>query len=179
VPVLCFTGMRPGEAFTSRREDVELMAGAAKITRTRDCRDKMFAGPKTGAGNKTVALSRWRVEELKAHRERAGATCDALIFATRTGQSMNPSNVRPNIWTKVVKRAGVRALDVYSLRHTFDSFGRVAGESAFNLARAMGHSRSMLGDLVYAHPSIWHGECGRTRHRKGPGEATQASRYRG
>jgi hypothetical protein len=29
--------------------------------------------------------------------------------------------------------------------------GRVAGEEAFNVARAMGHSRSTLVDQVYAH----------------------------
>jgi HD superfamily phosphohydrolase len=38
-----------------------------------------------------------------------------------------------------------------SLRHTFASLGRVSGESAFNVARAMGHSRSTLVDQVYAH----------------------------
>jgi integrase len=64
---------------------------------------------------------------------------------------MNPANVRRDIWTKLVKRAGVRPLDMYSLRHTFASLGRVAGESAFNVARALGHSRSILVDQVYAH----------------------------
>jgi integrase len=64
---------------------------------------------------------------------------------------MNPANVRRDIWNKLLKRAGVRRLDMYSLRHTFASFGRVAGESAFNVARAMGHSRSLLVDQIYAH----------------------------
>jgi integrase len=41
---------------------------------------------------------------------------------------------------------------MYSLRHTFATLGRTAGESAFNVARAMGHSRSTLVDLVNAHP---------------------------
>ena len=36
-------------------------------------------------------------------------------------------------------------------RHTFASLGRTAGESAFNVARMMGHSRSTLVDQVYAH----------------------------
>jgi len=37
------------------------------------------------------------------------------------------------------------------LRHTFASLGRTAGESAFNVARIMGHARSTLVDQVYAH----------------------------
>jgi hypothetical protein len=40
---------------------------------------------------------------------------------------------------------------MYSLRHTFASPGRVAGESAFNMSRMMGHSRNTLIDQVYAH----------------------------
>jgi len=73
------------------------------------------------------------------------------IGPTRTGQPMNPSNVRRDIWTKLIKRANVRSLDMYSLRHTFASLGRVAEEEAFNVARAMGHSRSTLVDQDYAH----------------------------
>jgi len=38
-----------------------------------------------------------------------------------------------------------------SLRHSLASLGRPAGESAFNVARMMGHARSSLVDLVYAH----------------------------
>jgi integrase len=83
--------------------------------------------------------------------ERTGGAPEGLIFATRTGRPMNPSNVRRDIWTKLVKRAGVRPLDMYSLRHTLATFGRVAGEPAFNVAHAMGHSRSTLVDAVYAH----------------------------
>jgi hypothetical protein len=51
-----------------------------------------------------------------------------------------------NIWLPLKKRAGVRQLDLYSLRHTFASLGRTAGESAFNVARMVGHSRSTLVD---------------------------------
>jgi hypothetical protein len=54
-------------------------------------------------------------------------------------------------WLPLRKRAKVRELDLYSLRHTFASLGRTSGESAFNVSRAMGHSRSTLVDAVYAH----------------------------
>jgi len=50
-----------------------------------------------------------------------------------------------------VKRAAVRPLDLYSLRHSFATLARVAGESAFNVSRMVGHPRSMLVDQVYAH----------------------------
>jgi len=37
------------------------------------------------------------------------------------------------------------------IKTSFATFGRVAGESACNVAHAMGHSRSTLVDQVYAH----------------------------
>jgi integrase len=40
---------------------------------------------------------------------------------------------------------------MYSLRHTFATLARSSGEAAFNVSRAMGHSRSTLVDDVYAH----------------------------
>jgi integrase len=73
------------------------------------------------------------------------------VFANRNGKPMNPSNVRRDIWLPLKSRAGVRSLDLFSLRHTFASLGRTAGESAFNVARMMGHARSTLVDAVYAH----------------------------
>jgi integrase len=74
-----------------------------------------------------------------------------LVFANRNGKPMNPSNFRRDVWLPLRKRAKVRELDLYSLRHTFASLGRTSGESAFNVSRAMGHSRSTLVDQVYAH----------------------------
>ncbi|HEX4025889.1 MAG TPA: tyrosine-type recombinase/integrase [Steroidobacteraceae bacterium] len=151
VGLLCFTGLRPGEAYALRWQDVDLTAGSASISRSWDWRGKQFKAPKTAAGVRTVALSGWLVSELKAHQERTGGTGEALVFATRTGAPLNPSNVRRDIWLKLVKRAKVQPLDMYSLRHTFASIGRVSGEEAFNVSRAMGHSRSTLVDAVYAH----------------------------
>jgi integrase len=98
---------------------------------------------------KSAKPSGWLVAELTAHKERSGGS--GLVFGGRTGRPMNPSNVRRDIWLPLKKRAGVRGLDLYSLRHTFASLGRTAGESAFNVARMMGHARSTLVDQVYAH----------------------------
>jgi hypothetical protein len=77
---------------------------------------------------------------------------------------MNPSNVRRDIWTKLVWRAGVRPLDMYSLRHTFATLGRVAGESAFQRRPSDGSLASTLVDAVYAHSLQSGKECRGTRH---------------
>ncbi|MGH7122250.1 MAG: tyrosine-type recombinase/integrase [Acetobacteraceae bacterium] len=152
VGLLCFTGMRPGECAALRWQDVDLTAGSATITRSWDWRGKQFKAPKTAAGVRTVALSGWLVAELAAHQERTGGGAEALIFATRSGRpALSPSNTRRDIWLPLVKQAGVNSLDRYGLRHTFATIGRVSGAESFNVAKAMGHSKSTLVDAVYAH----------------------------
>ncbi len=151
IGLLVLTGMRPGEAFALRWTDVDLASGNARVHRSWDHRSGTFVAPKTRAGNRTVPLSGWLVQSLQAHLKLTDRSGDELLFATETGRPLNPSNVRRDIWLKLVKRAGVRSLDMYSLRHTFASLGRVAGEAAFNVAAVMGHSRSHLVDQIYAH----------------------------
>jgi len=127
----------------------EAGGGEARIVRSWDHLGRKFVEPKTKAGSRVVPLSGWLVAELSAHRARGKGT--GLVFGTRKGTPMNPSNVRLRIWRPLKERAGVRALDLYSLRHTFASLGRTAGESAFNVGRMMGHAKSTLVDTVYAH----------------------------
>ena len=103
------------------------------MRRSWDHRGGIFVEPKTKAGARVVPLSGWLIAELTAHKERSGRA--GLVFPTGVRRPMNPSNVRRDIWQPLKKRAGVRELDLYSLRHTFASLGRTAGESAFNVAR--------------------------------------------
>jgi integrase len=149
IGLLTLAGLRPAEAFALEWSAVNLEAGCVRIVRSWDHRGRQFVAPKTKAGERTVPLSGWLVEELRGHRERSGDT--GLVFANGNGKPLNPSNVRRDLWMPLKKRAGVRNLDLYSLRHTFASLGRTAGESAFNVARMMGHARSTLVDQVYAH----------------------------
>ncbi len=151
VGMLALCGLRPGELFALRWQDVDLTAGSAGISRSYDWRARQFKAPKTAAGVRTVALSGWLVGELQAHQERTGGSGEALVFGTASGGPQNPSNFRRDCWLPLVKRAGVSSLDSYSLRHTFASIARTAGETSFTTARAMGHSRSALVDTVYAH----------------------------
>lgn len=149
IGVLCFAGLRPGEVYALDWSRVDLEGGSLQVERSWDHLGRKFVEPKTKAGRRTVGLSSWLVTELRAHRERTSAA--GLVFPNRAGKPLHPSNVATRVWQPLRKRAGVPELDMYSLRHTFASLGRTAGEAAFNVSRAMGHSRSTLVDQVYAH----------------------------
>lgn len=71
-------------------------------------------------------------------------------MGTRSGQPLNGSNVLNRWWYPTLAKAGVRRLDLYSLRHTFASLARNADVSGFLVSRAMGHATSGLVDQVYA-----------------------------
>lgn len=120
-----------------------------QVLRSWDPKSRQCVDRKTDAGKRIIPLSGQLVAELRAHRGLTG--CTAYVFANGRGKPLNPSNVRLRLWIPLLKRAGVCQLDMYSLRHSFASLGRTAGESAFNVARMMGHARSSLVDLVYAH----------------------------
>jgi integrase len=149
IGLLVLTGLRPGEALALDWSSVDLEAGSLRVERSWDPRSQTFVPPKTKAGDRVVPLAGWLVTELNAHRERTSS--EGLVFANRRGGPMNPSNLRRDLWVPLLERAGLPFRDLYSLRHTFASLGRTAGESAFNMSRMMGHSRSTLIDQVYAH----------------------------
>ena len=90
-------------------------------------------------------------QQLAHSAEAVDLQDEDLLFGTTKRTPYNPSNVRRDLWAPLLKRAKVRTLDMYSLRHTFATLARSSGEAAFNVSRAMGHSRSTLVDQVYAH----------------------------
>jgi hypothetical protein len=133
--------------------------GAANLRRTQDRlarlneRRKCLNGATCdfGDGGKPQGdgYTSWLLRKLTAHKARSVGT--GLVFHNGAGNPWNPSNMRRDVWLPLKKRAKVRDLDLYSLRHSFASLRRSAGESAFNVSRMMGHTKSVLVDQVYAH----------------------------
>jgi integrase len=148
--VLAFTGIRPGEAYALRWQDVDLDRGSLHVCRSWGDRESAAVAPKTAKGVRTVALASELIRELREQQARTGGSGEQLVFGTRSGQPLNGSNVLGRWWYPTLKRAGVRRLDLYSLRHTFASLARNAGESGFIVSQAMGHATSGLVDQVYA-----------------------------
>lgn len=70
------------------------------------------------------------------------------------GQPLNPSNVRRDIWLPLKNRAGVRNLDLYSLRHTFVTFALGEDTDRHSVARAIGHARSDIVDKIYGNHTL-------------------------
>jgi integrase len=88
IGLLCFTGLRPGEAYALDWSAVDLESGCLRVLRSWDHRGQKFVEPKTAAGVRVVPLSGWLVAELTAQKERSGG--EGLVFANGNGKPMNP-----------------------------------------------------------------------------------------
>jgi integrase len=68
IGLLCFTGLRPGEAYALVGRTWTWWPGCARVVRSWDHRGGKFVEPKTKAGARVGPLSGWLVTELTAHR---------------------------------------------------------------------------------------------------------------
>ena len=104
-----------------------------RIERTWCSKGFRFYPPKTAAGRRTVLISAWLADVLRAHRARSGGV--GLVFSSQAGTPLNKANVRKRVWIPLLRRAKVRYRDRNSLRWTFVSLARASGEVPFNVSR--------------------------------------------
>ncbi|SEJ70376.1 Site-specific recombinase XerD [Deinococcus reticulitermitis] len=160
---LLLTGMRRGEVLGLRWEHVTL-GGATPALRVVVQRtvsgSRVFEGPpKTRHGRRTVPLSAEAVAVLERVRARTAEEHAALypedppspyVFPSLRGGPYDPSN-----FTRVMKRvcaaAGVPALAVHDLRHTFASLASFGGVRVEVLSRILGHSDPAFTLRQYRH----------------------------
>jgi integrase len=147
---LAFTGLRPGEAYALRWQDVDLDRGSLHVCRSWGDREATAVAPKTVKGVRTIPLAGPVIDQLHEQQARTGGDGAQLVFGTRSGQPLSGSNVLNRWWYPTLAKAGVPKLDLYSLRHTFASLARTSDVPAFLVSRVMGHSSSGLVDKVYA-----------------------------
>ena len=107
VGLAILSGLRRGELFALRWKDID---ECARVLTVREAvYDGTFSTPKTEAGQRQIPLSAAALGFIGEWRERAGRTPDALVFATRTGNSISPNNV--------LRRAIFPACEALALPH--------------------------------------------------------------
>ena len=118
-----------------------------------------FKPPKTHRSRRPVSLSDAVVEALRSHRlvqlsERLllGPAYDDqdLVFATRTGTPINPSNVS-RAWRSTLEKAGLTHRRFHDLRHTHATFLMAQGVHPKVVSERLGHSTVGITLDVYSH----------------------------
>lgn len=147
--LLCLAGPRIDEALQAPRADLDVHGGRLRV------------GAKTPAGERDIELSAFLLDELRPHLATAQPTPQRPIFHSRTGNALNPSNIRTRLIAECVDRANERRGEAgkilipdkvtpHALRRTFASLALAAGRDPRWVMAQLGHTDARLTLNVYA-----------------------------
>ena len=161
------TGMRRGEmlALTWDCVDIEkksitVKASAGRVQDPGTGRTKWVVDTtKTSAGKRQIPVVDSLIPVLEEHREQqrlerkfAGSawTDNNLVFCTGIGTYVEPRNVAREL-VKILDRAGLPAISIHALRHTFTSRMLENGVHIKVLQEILGHADAALTLNTYSH----------------------------
>lgn len=129
VLLLVATGMRISEATGLRQQDWDSgrrelrIRGAIKRKGGKLYRDNY--GTKTTSGLRTLKVSESLAEKLDEQAARARKIKDpdgnGLLFPSKSGRFINPSNLRNRVFKPAARDAGLDDIRLHDLRHTYAS----------------------------------------------------------
>lgn len=156
--VLCLarTGLRLGEAVGLEWRDVDFPQRVLVIRRS--VRKGRVSLPKNGRSRR-VEMSRQLAGVLAdrqslqdAEAALAGHAAPARVFLTPgTASPIRDDAWRNNVWTPLLRRAGLRYRKPHTLRHTFASLLIEGGESLKYVQEQLGHHSPAFTLAVYGH----------------------------
>jgi len=160
------TGLRLGEALALRWEDVHIDAEPPRVdvnrslTEDEDGRFREITRGKTPRAIRSLPLVPGAVDalrqqrlQLERERQRAGTkwTDGGWVFPTHRGGLMAERTAEDAI-KRVCKIAGLpKWIGPHTLRHTFATLARAAGEDIVGLADALGHASIAFTGQRYSH----------------------------
>lgn len=154
-------GMRQGEALGLRWDAVDFKAGVLHVRAALQWvgREWQLVEPKSERSKRAVALPHVAILALRAHRvqqrkERLLAGRDwqetGLVFTTRTGRPIEPSNLTKE-FGRVLKKAALPRVRFHDLRHTAATFLLAQGVDPRTIMETLGHSQISLTLNTYSH----------------------------
>ena len=155
------TGARSGELFALRWTDVEMpdgRQGYIYIRRTvswarlkgENIRPRYYP-PKTRAGVRRIPIALELGHALKTWKLLCPPTTDELVFPAPTGMAIRRSNaLRYGLWP-ALRRAGLRRVNMHSLRHSFASALIIGGAPVTEVQTLLGHASPAITLRIYSH----------------------------
>jgi integrase len=159
------SGMRPGEIHALHWPDVCLAESWVFVRQSLEHvrgRPPRLKPTKTTAGKRKILIAPRTVEALKAHRERMrleGQDVTAGPVFTKSkgeGTMIGHDTFRRQVFTPLLRRAGLPAVPIYSLRHTSATLLLAADVNLKVVSLRLGHRdvAITLRHYVHALPSM-------------------------
>ena len=145
------TGLRHGELNALRWQNVNLKAGTIFICRslTQLKGGAVLERPKTKNAYRHLKLAPELLRELRAWKLRCPPSQNGWVFCDELGGPMNRKDNNRTL-KACCERAGVRALSMNHLRHSFASQHLTAGTPPLEVSAMMGHSDPAVTLRVYS-----------------------------
>jgi integrase len=141
--IMLGTGMRPGEVFALRWENI-LLNGSGGLLQITD--------GKSRAAKRMLPLVPEVFNALKARHKEQGSPIEGWLFPQDTHSGhLESDGLAKDQHALALKNSGIKAFEPYCLRHTALTNLGEAGCDAFTLARIAGHS-SITITQRYVHP---------------------------
>lgn len=147
-------GPRPHEMLGLRPEDVDLTKGTITITKQLRRGGNQRTATKTPTARRTLMLTPFAIEALRAHREQIlaeGLRASLWLFPALSGDAMSYRNLTRRNYERLVKRARVKRIRPYDLRHTYATLALKAGVPIKVVSESLGHRNIELTLRTYAH----------------------------
>ncbi|HEX9124541.1 MAG TPA: site-specific integrase [Actinomycetota bacterium] len=148
VLVMAFEGLRPGEAFGLRVEDLDFTTGT--ITVRRSLTKGRVGQTKTGQ-TRTLPMipSPAMADALKSHLERYPS--DGYVFTTEDGSPIESDNYRKRVFEPAAEAAKVNgSISPNQLRHHAASYWIGKGANILQVSKLLGHSKPSITLDVYS-----------------------------
>jgi integrase len=156
------TGMRRGELFGLRWDDVDLDNGWLHVRQALAPDGKSFSLPKTAKGRRRIRLTPEAIEALKKHRiaqhqkrlKQGSVWRDhGLVFCSSVGTPMGPDNFIKRQYKPLLRRAELPYIRFHDLRHTFASLMMPNVQNPQIVQEMLGNSRISTTLDIYSHLS--------------------------
>jgi integrase len=150
-------GLRPGELFALHGPDVDRQTGEVFVHRSLEEINgrHRLKEPKTEAGRRRVMLAPRTLASLEAHRVRMRAEGRDVgpgpVFVDTAGGFLRQSNLRRNSFVPALKRADLRGVRLYDLRHTSATLLLASDVNVKVVSECLGHESIEITLKHYAH----------------------------
>ena len=135
----------PPENINWVKENISIRAAM-----TLDENNKTIEGPcKTKYRRRTFKLSPRMLSALKNQKKIYDQFKGKYFFCNESGNMVDPSNLRKNVWIPTLKKAGLAYREMKQTRHSFGTYQLSKGTNPLKIAKVMGHRDAEMVLKVY------------------------------
>lgn len=146
-----WTGMRISELCAIDWGDVDWVGGRIHVQRALTQHSKDAETTKTAAGRRFVKLLPDALEALTRQKAHTFLKNGEIFQNPRTGERWSGDLViRSRMWTRILKKAGVRYRYPGQMRHTYASMMLQAGEPVMWVSQQLGHTNWAFTARTYS-----------------------------